>query len=284
MAERDSITIGLASGMGNTIFMLPTIKALKLLGYRVSLYLQADFPMADLWQRCRYADGVLEPPTQATGKLMCGQWRPAAWNARRGFDCKQTLPPYRIPEWKAGFQLAVDRGWREAAPDITDWCKDIDRTPRWDVGIVPGSKGGVWLRKRWSGMASIAQHYLDAGKRVAVFGTEADGIDEIPGESVATDTVGQLPDVLAGCGVIIGTDSGVSHLASSLGVPTVMIFTATSRVKGEPVGPHVSISPEVDCYPCQSTTRWHACRNWKCQNISPAVVISEADKLQEEYS
>lgn len=279
MVERNSITIGLASGLGNTIFMLPTIKALKLMGYRVSLFVQADFPLADLWKRCKYADEVIEPPTQAMGKLICGQWRPAAWN-RIAVEQRQTLPPYRIPEWGADFQLAIDRGWAEEPPDVTDWCKDLDRTPRWDVGIVPGSKGGIWLRKRWSGMASVAQHYLDSGKSVAVFGTEADGIEEIPGASVITPNIATLPDALAGCRVIIGTDSGVAHLASSLGVPTVMIFTATSRTKGDAVGPHKSISPALGCYPCQSTMTWHACKVWKCQNISPAVVINEAEKLR----
>jgi ADP-heptose:LPS heptosyltransferase len=278
----DNIAIGLASGLGNTIFMLPTIKALKLMGHPVSLYVQADFPLADLWKRCKYADEVIELPADTNGhECICGQWRPAVWSPRRDVAQRQIGYPYSMSEWKSNFRLAQDRGWNEAAPDVTDWCKDLDRAPRCDIGIVPGSKGGTWLRKRWPGMASVAQHYLDLDKSVAVFGTLDDGIDEIPGEAILTPNVANLPDVLAGCGVIIGTDSGVTHLASSLGVPTVIIFTATSRIKGEAVGPHKSLSTALGCYPCQSTSKWQACKDWKCQNISPMAVITMADGLRE---
>ncbi|MFA5387968.1 MAG: hypothetical protein WC322_06325, partial [Candidatus Paceibacterota bacterium] len=66
------VTIGLASGLGNTILMLPAIKAIKQLGFPVQLYVEADFRMADLWRRCVYADEIIEGPalTADLGHLM----------------------------------------------------------------------------------------------------------------------------------------------------------------------------------------------------------------------
>jgi len=270
-----SIAIGLASGIGNAVFMLPAIKALKEKGAHVALYVQTDFATADLWRRCRYADQVLEAPQSINGHVpICGQWRPASWNRISKVVQVQLRHPYTMPEWKSNLRLAC----QTERVDVSDWCRDLDRTPRWDVGIVPGSKGGVWLRKRWPGMRAVAAHYLAAGRRVAVFGTQDDGAREIPGETVLTPAISTLPDALAGCRVIIGTDSGVTHLASSLGVPVVVVYTATSEVKGEPVGrAHTKILAPLACRPCQTTPRWAACGRWACQDLDSAAVVSAAD-------
>lgn len=270
-----SIAVGLASGLGNAVFMLPTIKELKAKDDRVSLFVQTDFPTADLFKRCIYADEVLEPPAGLNGHhAVCGQWRPAAWRGIGNVLQYQTAYPYRIPEWQSNLRLV---GQSERV-DVSDWCRDLDRTPRWDVGIVPGSKGGVWMRKRWPGMAKIAENFITQGKRVAVFGLEQDGVADIPGEYI-TSEVSSLPDMLSGCRVVVGTDSGVTHLASSLGIPVVVVYTATSEIKGDPVGRSVKIKPQITCYPCQSTARWQACSDWQCRNIDPSLIIQATENL-----
>jgi ADP-heptose:LPS heptosyltransferase len=273
------IAIGLASGLGNAVFMLPTIKALKEQGNHIALFVQTDFPTEDLWRRCIYADEVIEAPASTNGhRLMCGQWRPAAWNSQKAVMRIQQHYPYTVPEWKSNLQLAG----RTERVGVSDWCAGVERDSAYDVGIVPGSKGGVWLRKRWPGMKQVAEHYLAQGKRVAVFGLEADGVAEIPGAGVGTANIATLPDALAQCRVIVGTDSGVTHLAASLGIPTVIVFTATSEIKGDPVSTlsRKIIAPML-CRPCQSIPRWQACHNWKCQEIPIEAVISAADELQQ---
>jgi hypothetical protein len=270
-----SIIIGLASGLGNAVFMLPTIKAYRQMGYRITLYVETDFPTADLWRRCVYADEAIEGPADLGDRfLTCGHWMPQSW--QRKCVQRQALQfPYSESEAESNL-----RATGMSAPiDVSDWCSGIDRTPKYDIGIVPGSKGGTWLRKRYPGMKDIAAHYIAQGKRVAVFGLEADGVNEIPGEAIRTEKIALLPDAIAQCRVIIGTDSGVTQLASSLGVPTVVIFTGTSEIKGRPVGPHRIVAANVNCRPCQTTPRWQDCTDWKCQEIDIDAVIDAAGRF-----
>ena len=64
-----SLAIGIASGMGNGVYLLPAIKALKLMGNRITLFVQTDFRTRELWDRCVFADEVLEPPANGWVKV-----------------------------------------------------------------------------------------------------------------------------------------------------------------------------------------------------------------------
>jgi ADP-heptose:LPS heptosyltransferase len=272
------IAIGLASGIGNAVFMLPTIKALKLMGHDIQLHVQTDYQTMDLWRRCEYVDSIVLAHANLNGyKPICGQWRPAAWALIRPMQHKVTIP-YRMSEADSNFRLAKNLGWKDERPDVSDWCRDLNQDKRWDIGIIPGSKDGVWMRKRYPRMAEVSQHFINQSKRVAVFGLESDGCDQIPGEWMRP-AISELPDFLASCRVIIGTDSGIAHLANSLGVPTVMIFTATSDVKGRPLGRHIIVKSKLKCRPCQSIPHWFTCREWKCREIGIDAVIQAVDGI-----
>jgi ADP-heptose:LPS heptosyltransferase len=278
------IAVGLASGLGNCILMLPVTKALKILGHEIAFYVEDDNHSAELWKRCAYADHVVEAPADLNGyKLICGLWRPASWHGIAGISRYQCIYPYLASEAETNMNLARDLGWTGDMPDVSDWCRDLDRTPRWDVGIVPGCKGGFWLRKRHPGMAAVAAHFLAQGRRVAVFGRPSDDVEAIPGEHVETPRIEDLPDALAGCRIIIGTDSGVTHLANSLGMPTVIVHTASSAMKATPVSkPFRQVyRDDLPCRPCQGTAAWQSCREWRCRQINPVRVIEAAEAFLE---
>jgi ADP-heptose:LPS heptosyltransferase len=129
-------------------------------------------------------------------------------------------------------------------------------------------------------MADVARHFLSEGLRVAVFGKYEDDIASIPGERPQPARIELLPDLLAGCRVIVGTDSGPTHLASSLGIPTVIIFTATSEIKGDPVGmPNRKVVNTIPCRPCQSKPQWFGCKDWKCREIQKETVIQSVMEI-----
>jgi len=273
------LTIGLASGLGNCVFMLPAIKALTTLGQDVELYVQTDFPTVDLWKRCVYAKKVVAGPGNLNGnRLMAGEYSPAAWKG--GSVARFPLRNIYDPVWESNMRLAQSIGYRGGWLDVSDWCRDLDRTPRWDIGIVPGCKGGYWIRKRWPGLKDVAAHFLKEGRRVAVFGLPGDDCESIPGEFVWTPDISRLPDALAGCRAVIGGDSGVVHLASSLGIPVVMVYTATSEFKADPIGTQKrKVATSIPCHPCVSTPRWPACREWRCREIDPMAVVHAAEEF-----
>lgn len=275
------VVVGTASGIGNGIFLLPMLRKLYDMGTRLTLYAQNDYDILALWRRCRYLDAVVDAKAEPVPKAdayLAGHWCPKAMMGLPDLKWARWInePHYPHPEWRqalVGCGLPADH-----LPDVSDWCRDLDRTPCWDVGIIPGSKGGIWLRKRYPAMATVAHAFLSAGHSVVWLGQGDDWDGDRPGlDLMGKIALEGLPDVLAGCRVIISTDTGPGHLASSLGVPTVMLFTGTSVVKGQPVGPrHVLLHTSLPCQPCQSTGRWHQCHDWRCQQIPPDLVVSKA--------
>lgn len=275
------IAIGITSGLGNGVYMLPAIKALALLGHQVVLHVATDFPTLDVWKRCIHAEDVVPAHAAVNGTpAYCGPYYPQPWQGVVKFT-QMRLQQIHQCEWRSNLRIAELYGWHGKPPDVSDWCRDLDRTPKWDVGIINTSKPGPWLRKRWPAMSHVANHFVRTGKKVAVFGLEGDEISGLAGEQVDTRKIAALPDALAGCKVVIGTDTGPAHLASSLGVPTVMVYTATSEIKAEPVcQPNIRIRPEgLHCYPCVSTPKWQACKAWYCHRIDPWRVIRAAEEL-----
>jgi ADP-heptose:LPS heptosyltransferase len=60
-----------------------------------------------------------------------------------------------------------------------------------------------------------------------------------------------LVDWFESAGGYIGNDSGVSHLAAFVGLPSVVIFGPSDPVRWKPMGPRIQIvHPELDCCPC----------------------------------
>ncbi len=51
----------------------------------------------------------------------------------------------------------------------------------------------------------------------------------------------ELARLLAGATVVVGGDTGPTHIAASLGVPTLAIFTATDWRRNAPLGARVDV-------------------------------------------
>jgi heptosyltransferase-2 len=63
--------------------------------------------------------------------------------------------------------------------------------------------------------------------------------------------LGEFIEMAAACEVFLTNDSGPMHIASALGVPTVVVFGATDEKATGPTGEHSRIVREpVDCSPC----------------------------------
>lgn len=278
------IVAGLHGGLGNCLFMLPALTALAR-SNQVSLYVAGDYPMAALWQRCAMARSVWPHPrmvaARAPGRWICGQYSPPLRRHWQRCGWPEGTRAYPHPEWAQIKRLACGDMSRE---NVTGWIQDLQPGPAVDVGLIPGCKpGGEWARKRWPGMAQLAAELRAAGCSIASFG-QAEEIEEAGLRDVWTgpQPLERLPDLLAGCRVVVGTDSGVAHLASSLGVPVVMLFTATCPTKGDPVGqPELvrKLTLRLPCAPCQSTPRWRECGEWQCRQIPVAAVFAAAMAL-----
>jgi len=88
-----------------------------------------------------------------------------------------------------------------------------------------------------------------------------------------TDLV-KLAAQLRNAGGYIGNDSGVTHLAAYLGLPTVAVFGPSDPIRWHPVGRAVRVArPDVDCVPCFETDPAQCAATDCLTRISPQQVL-----------
>ena len=143
---------------------------------------------------------------------------------------------------------------------VSEWQKEqtrrIDRPPdRSKVVIHPGS-GSV--RKRWplDRFIALAKVLENKGCRPHfVCGpVESDLIVEIQAQNQQVRHFSELMDLarwFKTASGYVGNDSGASHLAAFLGLPSVVVFGPADPMRWKPPGPGVKIvHPALDCHPC----------------------------------
>jgi ADP-heptose:LPS heptosyltransferase len=156
------------------------------------------------------------------------------------------------------FPEAGEVAWRAEEHEVARWCRllcesgipadgqrlDLEVPPAWAVPAIargatlvhPGTASGArrWPAERW---AAVARAERAAGRRVVLTGgpgerqlaTEIAVRAGLGPESVLagrTDIVGLAATVAAAARVACG-DTGVAHLATAFGVPSVVLFGPT---------------------------------------------------------
>jgi hypothetical protein len=85
-----------------------------------------------------------------------------------------------------------------------------------------------------------------------------------------------LAAVLSHCRGYIGNDSGISHLAAALGIPTLVLFGPTDPLLWAPQGKKVTVlSPTLSCAPC-SPENMASCLQKQCLESIPVFRVVEA--------
>jgi ADP-heptose:LPS heptosyltransferase len=132
--------------------------------------------------------------------------------------------------------------------------KTLSRNPtHYIVHPGAGSPQKCWPVEKY---LELIQQLQQGGKQVRVLLGEAERerwpTEQIARFEVATETLflgtyRELLDRLKQAAVFIGNDSGPSHLAAILGIPTLTIFQSSNPDQWRPIGPHVQIlnSPTV---------------------------------------
>ncbi|MDA8141955.1 MAG: glycosyltransferase family 9 protein [Desulfobacteraceae bacterium] len=84
-----------------------------------------------------------------------------------------------------------------------------------------------------------------------------------------------LTETLKSCGAFIGNDSGATHLAAFIGVPTVAIFGPSDPVRWGPRGRSACVMrSDEKCPPCFESSG-QACPSLDClERISPDTVVN----------
>ena len=159
------------------------------------------------------------------------------------------------------------------------------------AAVVPGS---VWATKRWPRgdyARLVAGLVSDLGLRVVLLGAPGErdlcgvvareagaGVTNAAGET----TLGETAAVVARACLFIGNDSGPTHMAMALGVPSVALFGPTDPGQFDFCG-HSLVYRDLKCSAC-SFYGSERCRlgHWDCmQSIAPHDVLRAAAALLE---
>jgi ADP-heptose:LPS heptosyltransferase len=169
------------------------------------------------------------------------------------------------------FGLAGGPIWRDDEHERERWCRLLREFAipagaddlRLDVPAAPGPAIGAtllhpgassearrWPVERW---AAVARAEVEAGRPVALTGdaTEADlatevarraGLDDDTVLAGRTDLL-ELAAIVAGAERVVCGDTGVAHVASAMGTPSVVLFGPTSPARWGPpaTGPHLAL-------------------------------------------
>lgn len=262
----------LASGVGNLVLATPLLIALSELGFAVDLRLDADYPQAialfEGWSILRCIRGGAFP-----GRL--GEyWRvlpavpPFYWGRfaglYRGVRNVVSRPPDSL---FYGNEQAYYLAFAEALGFAGSPEYRLPIAPRADASVsaatvvlAPGCKTGEMAAKRWPYFPELAARIAD----VAVVGTP-DDLGEKPFPPHCRSFVGKLSlretaELMAGAGLVIGNDAGLSHVAAAVGTPTLMLFGPTADKVLGAFPTHVTVLRSgLPCEPCWTTARLQAC-------------------------
>ncbi|MFH0911122.1 MAG: glycosyltransferase family 9 protein [Planctomycetota bacterium] len=122
------------------------------------------------------------------------------------------------------------------------------------VGLQPVSCGARrnWPIERW---AELSRGLEKIGVEVLVFHTFARAVRSVRGLKAAGLRLGELAALAARCDLLVTPDSGLLHLASALGIPTLSLWGSTN--------PHATceLYPRAEAiWPRESAARPRACR------------------------
>jgi ADP-heptose:LPS heptosyltransferase len=82
-----------------------------------------------------------------------------------------------------------------------------------------------------------------------------------------------MAGVIAHANTFVGHDSGLTHLAAALHVPTIALFGPTDPRRWAPRGPHVKVVSGASCR-CHGWEAVRACVEKTCLQITPEQIES----------
>jgi ADP-heptose:LPS heptosyltransferase len=163
------------------------------------------------------------------------------------------LNQFRRLGWTLGENLPELKPSLHEISRVKDFLREHTPTSSGRPVLVHPGSGGlrkVWPLKKWwnlLALLSACKHCPvvmtlgPADKRLKGFAKEVKRLGVLVFDET---TLPRLAALISQCSLFIGSDSGVSHLAALVGIPTVVVFGPTNPNVWAPRGPHVHVIQE----------------------------------------
>lgn len=301
MAGPPTALVQLGAGVGNIVLATPLLIALRELGFAVDLLLAADYSQtADLlrpWSVVRAIFTRLTPPPLEPYSRIAPAL-PPFYQARFGRALAYRPNAVKRPpdslfygnEQEFYLEFARSLNYpaaRSPRPSLPIGPSEEHGVTSRTVVLAPGCKTGIMATKRWPHFGALAAAFDD----VVIVGT-TDDLRQNDGTPMrfpahVRSFVGKLSlretaELMAGAGVVVGNDSGLSHVAAAVGVPTMMLFGPTPHEALGPMPANVKVlRAGLPCEPCWFQDRFRACgKRIEClATLSVERVIREVSVL-----
>ena len=238
-----------------------------------ALLFQEEIPIPDRFRRTlssfqkAYLFSKSKPETQILGLIRAGLkmvlWVSSFPDVRKNISLqslqREFLKSENIP-WVESEKIIfpAQEDLRKAEEYLSRDLKSRGKLPLWAIHPGSGSSHKNWPLGRF---LDVAQELLAGKKAQPIFILGPVEQEISPGTVKMIETRGfpilrnmtlpVLAGVLSCCAGYLGNDSGVSHLAAALGLPTVVLFGPTDPLFWGPKGENVRIlSSSIPCSPC----------------------------------
>lgn len=248
-----------ALGLGDFLTAVPAYRALARAFPAAEVFLAAPEPLRPLAALTGAVDTFLP-----TAELATPSWRGPAPGLAVNLHGRGPQSHRVLQELHPGRLVAFERSelgvpgprWRAEEHEIARWCRllaesgipadptDLDLAPSGAAPPVRGATvvhvGAAAAARRWPGdrFAAVAQSLEDAGHCVVLTGVDA---ERSPAMAVAASAglpadrvlagrldLQQMAALVAAARLVVCGDTGVAHLATAYGIPSVLLFGAMS--------------------------------------------------------
>jgi ADP-heptose:LPS heptosyltransferase len=251
---RRTVLVLRALGLGDLLTAVPALRALRSAYPDHRLVLAAPAPLRELATLTAAVDDLL--PTAQLGALPWRELPPAVavnlhGRGPQSIAALRALRPavlishgHRGPDWDDDLH-EVHRWCRlleyfEIPTDAADLALNHPQVPSPAPGAVIVHPGCAFAARRWPAerYAAVARRLTSRGWRVVVTGSAAEkslaaqvaAAAGLPADAVLAGrtTLSQLAALVAEAALVICGDTGIAHLATAYGTPSVVLFGPVS--------------------------------------------------------
>lgn len=246
-----------ALGLGDLLTAVPALRGLRAAYPDHQLVLAAPTPLRELVMLTGAIDDLL--PTAQLGPLTWSQAPPAVavdlhgWGPQSTCALRALRPTVLLTHAQPGEQGPE---WDGDLHEVRRWCRLLEyfgipadpsdltlarpQAPSPAPGVVIVHPGCGFAARHWpvDRYAAVARRLAGAGRRVVVTGSAAErslatrlvAAAGLPDDSMLAGhtTLSQLAALVADASLIVCGDTGIAHLATAYGTPSVVLFGPVS--------------------------------------------------------
>jgi heptosyltransferase-3 len=174
------------------------------------------------------------------------------------------------------------------------WAEEFFLQQGWDMqGIIALHPGAGGRKKAWPPyrFAALARTLAREANKILLIQGPADEeavaevrahLEDIPYLHVHDVPIDRLAPLLSCASLVIGNDSGISHLAAALGVPTLALFGPTDPLVWAPRGNRALwLQGKVACAPC-TREQQQTCEQQRCLaaiEVADVITFLKEEKM-----